>query len=726
MIRRRNSNYGKTVFLLLLWTILFSHCSQNQGDASDMLRLPLETGNEYLDIFMADGDSLITRPQHLGIVNGMASVGISHDYVGLIDGLWAQPYVSSDFLIEPRIMGERIRTEHYTWLPFQTQRIGELKGIHVKSTTTLIQGTRAGVLSLELKNRTNSTKQIPVQFITTDPYHFKTTLDYVKNWGFDAARSRTPVDNITEKNGVVKTQGEYAIAMGGDLEGIWWEESTRRFHGTIVLEPGQEVSTALVFSIGAKDKAVTERDTVLKNPAGSVKKATETYISQVKELYSKVPRFYSDNKGLEQIYNRSLSIFITNKAEVPEFVVNPHYGTGAVKGGCTCNYLYNFGQVREILNLIDPQAVKQHILQFLRKNCVNEHYAFYPMTGEPFGAWYMVNHEKITGLVYHYVQLTGDIGFLKEKVKDGKTVLDLMIDYANHLNEKTEPVKLIDYGPAGDHLELGNIGPPHPYNHVMPDMNGRRYHTYFKVSELCEIAGYPQPYLMERAEELKKLLKQELWDPEIKWFRFADDKGNKDVRYTIQMYKMFDSDVLDEEVEQGLLSHLNDEEFFSEYGLHSMSKRDDAYDQADIDNGGGGICTSFPPLISEFLYKDRKVNFADKIMGRILWWGMRMPYFCDSQVANAIEYRPHTPLQSNISTGCLAQCILFGMFGIDVGFDGTITINPVDTKLAGELEVKGLKIRGKTMDISVKGENYEVVSGNNTYIEMVGNPTVVE
>ena len=103
-----------------------------------------------------------------------------------------------------------------------------------------------------------------------------------------------------------------------------------------------------------------------------------------------------------------------------------------------------------------------------------------------------------------------------------------------------------------------------------------------------------------------------------------------------------------------------------------------------------------------------------------------MPYFCDSQVANAIEYRPHTPLQSNISTGCLAQCILFGMFGIDVAFDGTITINPVDTKLAGELEVRGLKIRGKTMDISVKGENYEVVSGNNTYTEMVGNPTVVE
>jgi hypothetical protein len=375
--------------------------------------------------------------------------------------------------------------------------------------------------------------------------------------------------------------------------------------------------------------------------------------------------------------------------------------------------------------LIDPQATKEHILQFLSNDGVDEHYAFYPMTGEAFGAWYMVNHEKITGLVYHYLQLTGDTDFLGVKVKDNKTVLDLMIDYANHLNEEIEPVKLIDYGPAGDHLELGNSDPPKPYNHVMPDMNGRRYFTYFKVSELCKVAGDPQPYLMERAEKLKILLKKELWDPEEKWFLFADDKGNKNARYTIQMYKMFESNIMDEEIKQGLLSHLNEGEFLSEFGLHSMSKKDLAYDQADIDNGGGGICTSFPPLISEFLYKDGKTEYADEIMRRILWWGRRMPYFCDSQVANTIDYRPHTPLQSNISTGCLAQCILFGMFGIEVDFDGTIQIDPVKTELADELVLKDLKLRGKNIDISVIGDQCTVVSGGKTYNEDLGNPIIL-
>jgi len=578
------------VYIFSLVLLMSNYTKAQNQNKAEFLKLPLTTGNEFLDIFMANGDSMITRPQHLGIVNGMASVGINHERVGVVEGFWAQPYVSTNFLIETRIFGQRIETDHYTWLPYQTRRIGKLAGIQVESTTTLIYGKRAGILTLKFKNTLNRAKKIPLQFLTTDPYNFRTSLDYVVNWGFDAPQSNTPVkENFSGEKGVVKTQGDLAVAVGGNLEGLWWEEPTRRFHGTVELGPGEEFTTDLVFSIGEKENAVVERDVLLTDPSSFIERATQDYISQVKDIFSKAPRFYCDNKGLEQLYYRSLSIFITNKATVPEFVVNPHYGTGAVKGGCTCNYLYNFGQVRKILNLIDPVAVKAHILQFLKNDGVNDNYAFYPMTGQAFGAWYMVNHEKITGLVYHYLQFTGDIDFLKEKVKEKKTVLDLMIDYANHLNPKTERVKLIDYGPAGDHLELGNSGPYYAYNHVMPDMNGRRYYTYFKVSEMCNAIGQPKPYLMKRAGKLKEILENELWDPDKKWFLFEDGKGTKEARYTIQMFKMFEGNVLDEEVKEGLLAHLNEEEFLSPYGLHSMSKKDPAYDQADIDNGGGGL-----------------------------------------------------------------------------------------------------------------------------------------
>ena len=715
----------KLAAILIVSSILFSNCSQRQNEGAGN-KLPLKTGNEFLDIFLADGDRMITRPQHLGIVNGMASVGISHDYVGVLDGLWAIPLVSSDFYIEPRLWGERIKTEHYTWLPYQTNRIGSMNGIDIKSTTTLIYGMRAGVLTLKLRNTTKEEQIIPLQFRANNPFTYRVSLDKEEVWGFGAPRSKTVVTNLVDENGISRVQGEHAVVLGGDLEDLWWEEPTRRFHGKVNLKPGQEITTSLVFSIEKRENALQLRNEVLSNPERHIQAATDHYMSEVKNIFDKLPRLTSDNKDLEQCYNRSLSIFITNKFNVPEFGINPYYGTGSVKGGCTCNYLWNFGQIFEILQLLDPQAAKKHILHFIKSGCLYNGYAFYPLTGKGFGTWYMVNQEKIIRHVYYYVKLTGDIDFLNEEVMDGKTVFDIMIENGVHLDDISLPVKLVDYGvdygSANSHLELRR---EYRYNHVMPDVNGRRYNNYLRVSELCDLMGKPKPYLMERADALKKLLKEELWDPKIKWFRFADSEGNTDVRYQAQMYKMLDSDVLDEEEKSGMISHLNDKEFLSDYGLHSMSKMDIAYDQVDIDNGGGGNCTSFTPLIIEFLYQGGDTEAADDLLNRILWWGTRMPYFSDSEPANEIDYRQDTPLQSNISTGVLSQCILFGMFGIDVAFDGTITIDPVKTKLANELNLKGLKIRGKTMDISVAGDTYEVVSGGDTFSNSLGTPTVI-
>ncbi len=689
-------------------------------------RLPVKSGNELLDVFAGDGAKLITRPEHLGIVSDMTSVGISHDYVGVLDGLWAIPYVSSDFYIEPMIFGERIKSDHYTWLPFQTNRIGQLHNIEVISTTSLLYGQRAGVLTLKFRNTGAQKQEVPIQLVMNDPFTYRVSLDKEPVWGFSRPKSKTPVRNIKDVRGIVRVQGDYAVAIGSDLQGLWWEEPTRRFHGQISLGPNEEATMSVVFAIGEKDDAIRERDVVLGDIAAHVDAAQYHYITEVKNIFSRLPRFSSDNKALEQLYNRSLSIFITNKFNVPEFVVNPYYGTGAVKGGCTVNYLWNFGQVFQIMHLLDPEDGKAHIVKFIQSGGLANGYAFYPLTGESTGTWYMVNQEKIIRHVYNYVKLTGDTDFLNFQVEPGKSILDVMVESAMLLDDPSKPVKLVDYGvdygAANSHLELRR---EFRYNHVMPDMNGRRYNNYVRVSELCKLMGKPMPLLMKRAAQLKEVLKRELWNPELDWFMFVNGDGKKDVRYTVQMYKLFDSDVIDEEIKQGLLSHLNEKEFLSDFGLHSMSKLDPAYDQVDIDNGGGGNCTSFTALISGFLYQDGRTEIADQILGSILWWGTRMPYFSDSQYATHIGYRLDTPLQSNISTGALAQTILFGLFGIDVAFDGTLTINPVNTRLAKNLNVTGLKVRDKTVDIAVDGDHYTVTSGGKTWRKEIGTATVV-
>lgn len=685
--------------------------------------------NGYLDIFRADGDSMIIRPQHLGIVNGMASVGINNQYVGVINGFfappyvstylpssltfprvekyWASPYTSIDYFLEPRFFGERVKAKHYSWLPFQTSRVGEIKGVRVQSTTTLIYGMRAGVLSIRLKNRTGQTKQIPLQFIGNDPFTPQLTLDKIAVWGYGKPQSKTPVKNVVDDKGIMRVQGDYAIGLGLSLKNWTWEEPTGRFHSMVTLKPGEEREFSVVFSIGGKKEARDARNAILVNPSLYVRQSTDEYISEVKRLFGKLPRFYSDNKALEEMYNRSVLILLLNKFEIPEFALHPYYATGSVKGGCMISDLGNFGGASEILPLLDPGADKAHILQFIKSGALYQGSAFDPITGKGSGSWNPENQEKIIELAYRYVKYTGDNAFLNEMV-DGETVLDHLVKNALYPDDGDGPVKLIDYGPGGAYL------------------NGLRYKNYARVSRLCELAGKPRPYLMEHAAELKQMLKKQLWDPGIKWFAREDDRGNKEARYTVKMFYLLNSGVIDKEIRDGLLSHLNNREFLSDYGLHSLSKEDSAYDQVDIANDGGTTSTLCPPEISELLYKEGDPKVGDEIMGRILWWGRRLPYFGGSQVANEMDYGEDTTLQADIGSAAVAQSILFGMIGIKVDFKGNISINPVRTSLANRLEIKGLKIRGKTLDVSVEGGEYAVTTGNKTVRNVVGTATIIK
>jgi hypothetical protein len=260
----------------------------------------------------------------------------------------------------------------------------------------------------------------------------------------------------------------------------------------------------------------------------------------------------------------------------------------------------------------------------------------------------------------------------------------------------------------------------------MPDLNGRRYNNYVFAAELADLAGKPEPMLLRRATELRTVLKNRLWNKHTRWFDFENGEGKKDTRWTFQMFKLLGSNVLDDEQNAGLLEHLlSEKEFLSEFGLHSLAKGDPAYDPADIDCGGPGNCTCFPPQIAERLYKAGHTTAAENILKRILWWGERMPYWGDSIVADRIDYRHDTPLQCTIDGVTVAQCIIFGMFGVRAEFNGDIRVDPHPPTFAPNMEIRGLRIRGHVLDIVVNGETYEVSEGNRKIHTAVGQLTLV-
>ena len=111
--------------------------------------------------------------------------------------------------------------------------------------------------------------------------------------------------------------------------------------------------------------------------------------------------------------------------------------------------------------------------------------------------------------------------------------------------------------------------------------------------------------------------------------------------------------------ELGLLSHLNEREFLSDYGLHSISKLDPAYDQVDIDHGGGGSYVAFPALIAESLYKGGYSDPAEDILkgryggdsdyriGAIRWWQIR--FTIDGTLLFNVRWMPLRALNVSFS-----------------------------------------------------------------------------
>ncbi|MBN2025116.1 MAG: hypothetical protein JW809_20230 [Pirellulales bacterium] len=661
------------------------------------------------DPFALDGDRNILDEAHFGIVNGKVALGVPYRRMGSVRGLWTPPYVSSDFDLRVEALGEPVATHRYTWRPYCVERTGTARGIAVEEVTMLIPDSRAGLVRMTIKNTTTQEQAVPVAI------HVSGTLDRSNQWRFSAPRSQTGTTPRVVDGSLNLEQGDKAIVARGS-KSIRWGPSQPRGRASVSLPPSGQVTLDVVYAAGETAEARAACRRIAADPEKAIADARAAYAAQVQRLFEKLPRLESDNPAFNRLYQRSLVHLITNRWDVPTFVLRPYYGTGSINGGCVCEYLWNFGENWEILPLLDAEATRTHIKQFLATD-TTKHFAFDPSTGEGFGPWYMVNQEKIVGMIYYYVKNTGDVAFLGDTA-DGKTILQHALSNATYGDDPRRPVALIDYGPSNAHLELRR---GIPYNHVMPDLNGRRYNSFVFAAELADLAGKPAPQLRQRAEQLKAVLKRQLWNEETRWFDFQDEKGKKNARYTVQMFKLLGSQVLDVEEERGLLGHLlSEKEFLSPFGLHGLAKIDLAYDPADIDNGGPGACTCFPPQIAERLFKAGHPDAAEAILKRILWWGDRMPYWGDSLVAERIDYRRDTPLQCTIDGATVAQCVIFGMFGVRAEANGDIRIDPHPPTFAPKVALSGLRLHGRVLNVAVDGDRYEVREGDKVLRAVVG------
>ena len=83
-------------------------------------------------------------------------------------------------------------------------------------------------------------------------------------------------------------------------------------------------------------------------------------------------------------------------------------------------------------------------------------------------------------------------------------------------------------------------------------------------------------------------------------------------------------------------------------------------------------------------------------------------------MADKQDYRHDTPLQCTIDGMCGAQMVIFGLFGVAPQFDGTVSVTPHLPPFSRRMALRGLMLRGKTMDIELEGQRFKIQAENET------------
>ncbi len=677
-------------------------------------------------------ENSILHERDLGIAGDRATILTPERLACAVSGMQNCPWSGTGFFMELRIDGEQIPGRDWVWLPNAILRKGKRGNWSATTLTVIVPRSGSAILRMALTNISDEAISAPIQIIVGGGTR------YVENWAFPipqgvsrhyAAVEADEADGIsylrlTGYSGDVEggecSEDAAMLALSCSLDGMKLFRQADMLETVRTVAPGETLMLDITLSLGSRT-GDTEKECreVSLSCDEKIGEAFAWLQSETDRILTRLPKLSSDLPGLDSLYYRSVVTYSLNRWENPNFAWSPFYTTGSINGGCMCSYLWDYGGGLMLHPLIDPESNKNMIRAYLHADLTTS-FAITPLDGSKTGPWYHINQEKIIQMIYYHVLHTGEVDFLYETV-DGRTIWEWAVFHAFVLDDVTGPQRLVDYGDEGkSHLELRR---KYVYKGVMPDLNARRYQNYMKAYRLTCLVGKPNELLVERAEALKPLLR-ELWDDEDGWYDFIWE-GERQRRYTVQMFKFLDSPVIDDDTRRKLIAHLNDEEFLSKFGLHSMSKKDVAYDQVDIDNGGGGICTQFTMQICGQLYNMGYAELASQIVKRVLWLGTRLPYLGDSCAANMLEDREDTPLQADISSAACAQMMIFNMCGIKPGFDGTVSITPAAVLPTGKIRLEDVRIFDKVFTLAISDGQYTVTCGDKTYSEAIGKTVVL-
>jgi len=515
-------------------------------------------------------------------------------------------------LVKISIDGQQGDTAEFRWFPYQAVRRNQVDGLEIVTTARMTFEGPGLFYQVKLRNIAQESKQVEV---TLDIPGKKVTLPTGTAVAYQSndpklEKSHGFGDTVPKKYSDASSKLEMVHAFADAPESLANADKHVGANWAMTLKPGETRTIRFVMSHGRNpgDFPSSELVSATINLAENFDHEWDGIKSRWAERWQDMftpgndhfsghlPILVADDEKLRDIYYRSLlTLLVLHRTNMKMcdrvFVTSGERDKGVV-------FFWDTSMWSKVFALLEPKGMKEHAKIFL--SCDPHRGPVYNMAlGQQWDGWYAANDSTIFTFVSEYVNSTGDVAILDEKVGD-RTVLEHLDALATNWQklQTDKSVMLADYGENRNLLECAPA-----YVHRVPSFNAANVWMMRVVAALHQRRGEAAraAELREWSDQLSQAVLDLYKSGDGVWYALHRDGKRVELRhcYDFVCIGRFMNSDLTSQMKQEMVAFV-ERELIDEPWMRAMSPLDKAAADSDRpDHGPMGAYDAWPALSAE-------------------------------------------------------------------------------------------------------------------------------